>query len=565
MKTFKKMLLVLTAVALCFGMVACDKDVPADPVGPGPDTPPVTPVDPDPIDPSDPDTPVIPDPVDPDPVDPTIPVGVTGVMRYLDIVMAFEEQGVPSTEINTDTLLGMLRKEGFYTSRCMWEELVFAVLESADEILSDPYIEFDSKPYEINPMTSNPQDVVQWTLKDMTCENAEYSVLTDTPTTGKLDIDIKGLAFEVLVLNPEGLVADMTMDIQISARTVYNSERDEWFWDEEMPITARVTVDGAEWPEFETIPLNFSARYDGAFYDYGYTVSFDTKGGKPIDSIRFPGVMPLDPKDLPSAEKENALFRGWELSPGDFIHDHENNLWPDCGETVNLTAVYWETPLPAKYETEANLTYRFLEILSEIQCAYKMQTQLRDLFNEGVEEKDLKLLDMFLLLIGKEDECGGYPFMEIHGTKYYGSKKKEGAPGLTASTNSETSGYRFSIGGTVSTNGGGGFYMDNIRSRSYTIADTSIRGGIPSWDDTDSLKKFEIDVDIATVDKTSVNRGSGYELTSISGKVVFKDILTDEEYARTLNYDVTAGMGYYGDYLITSEIWSRISMLPSEN
>lgn len=566
MKTFKKMLLVLTLVALCFGMVACDKDVPADPVGPGPDTPPpVTPVDPDPIDPSDPDTPVIPDPVVPDPVDPTIPVGVTGVRRYLDIVMAFEEQGVPSTEINTDTLLGMLREEGFYTSRYMWEELIFAILESADEILDNPYIEFDGKPYWIEPMKSNPQDVVQWTLKGMTCENAEYSVLTDTPTTGKLDIDIKGLAFEILVSNPEGLVADMTVDIQISARTVYNSERDEWFWNEETPITARMTVNSAEWPEFETIPLNFSARYDGDFYDYGYTVSFDTNGGKPIDSIRFPGVMPLDPKNLPSAEKENALFRGWELSPGDFIHDHENNLWPDCGDTVDLTAVYWETPLPENLEAEANLTYRFLETLSEIKCAGKEQTKLQDLFDGSTEEKNLKLLDMFLLLIGKEDECGGYPFMEIHGTKYYGSKKKEGAPGLTASTNPETSGYRFSIEGTVTTNGGRESPIENGKFRLYTIGDASIRGGIPSWDDTDPLKKFEIDLPLATVDKTSIYNGSGYELTTIDGEVTFKDKLTDEESTRTLNYDVTAGMGYYGDYLITSEIWSRISMLPSES
>lgn len=544
----RKLLLILLAVVLCFGMVACDKDVPVDPVVPDPVAP---------VDPSDPDTPVV-----PGPSDPAVPTGIVGVRRYLDIAGVFSEFGVPTDEVDADIMLDMLQEEGFYTSRKAWEELVFAIIESADGILEEPYVEFDDKPYWIRPMTSNPQSVVQWTLKEIACESAEYQIVKDTSTTGRLSIDVKGLAFKVDFTNPEGFTIDTTMDISISTSIKYESGRDKWFWDEERLITMASTVDGVEWPEFETIPMNFSARYGEDFYEYGYTVSFDTKGGEPIDSMRFPGVMPLDPKNLPSAEKENALFRGWELSPGDFIHDHENNLWPDCGDTVDLTAVYWETPLPENLEAEANLTYRFFETLSEIQCAGKVQTKLQDLFDGSVEEKNLKLLDMLLLLIGEEDECGKYPYLEVEGDRYYGSGKTEGAPGYKASANTETSEYKFSIEGTVTTNGGGSSYRENIKSRSYVIGDASLEGIIPSWSVTGAFGRVKLELSPAIVNKTSVDDGTGYKLSVIEGELEFRDVTTGGRYSRTLYYDVTAGLGYYGDYLIIPDIWDRISKVP---
>lgn len=552
----KKLLTILLVVALCFGMVACDKDVPVDPVVPGP----VTPADPDPVDPSGPDTPDV-----SDPSGPATPTGIIGVKRYIDIVGVFDEFGVPSGEVDADVLLDMLREESFYASRQAWEELVFSVLESTDGILEDPYVEFGGKPYWLASRTSGSVNTVQWTLKSMTCEAAEYTVIKDMEATGKLDIDIESLAFEVLVTNPEGFTVDVVMDISISTEIKYDAGRDEWFWDEAGPIHARVTVDGAEWPEFDTVPIDFSARYDKDIYEYGYTVSFDTKGGEPIDPLRFPGVVALDPDCLPDAVKENALFRGWELSPGDFIHDHENFLWPDCGETVNLTAVYWETPLPAKYETEANLTYRFLEMLSEIKCARKEQTKLQDLFDGSTEEKNLKLLDMFLLLIGEEDECGKYPYLKVGGDRYYGSKKDEGITGFTAAAKPETSDYRFDIGGTVTTNGGHESFKENVRSRSYVIGDASIQGAVTSYVGAGAFGELELDLPFATVDKTGVDRGSGYELSVIEGKIDFKNVLTGENHSRILYYDTAAGMGYYGDYLIIPDIWFRISRVPAKD
>lgn len=555
----KKLLTILLAVVLCFGMVACDKDVPVGPVGPRTDTP-VTPIDPDPVDPSGPDTPVV-----PDPSDPPAPVGATGVRRYLDIVGVFNEFGVPSGEVDAFVLLGMLGEEKPYEPRQAWEGLVFAVLESTGGILEEPYLEFDGKPYWMPSGTSGSMNTVQWILKSMTCETAEYTVIKDMEATGRLDINIEGLAFEVLVTNPEGFTIDVVMDVSISTEIKYDSGRDEWFWDEKGPIHARVTVSGTEWPEFDTVPVDFSARYDKDIYEYGYTVSFDTKGGEPIDPLRFPGVTPLDPDYLPSAVKENTLFRGWELSPGDFIHDHENLLWPDCGETVNLTAVYWEETLPAELETEANLTYRFLETLSEVTCAYKEQTKLQDLFDGSTEEKNLRLLDMLLLLVGEEDECGRYPYLEVDGDRYYGSRKDKGVTGFMASIDSETSDYRFDIEGTVTANGGGGTYRENVRSRSYVIGDASIHGEIPSWVGTGAFGRVELDLSLATVDRTCVDDGSGYKLSVIEGKVNFRDVITGENHPRILYYNVATGMGYYGDYLIIPDIWSRISKVPAKD
>lgn len=540
----KKLFLILLVIVLCFGMVACDKDVPIDPVVPGP----VTPVDPD--------TPVV-----PDPSDPAVPTGVVGVRRYLDIAGVFSEFGVPTDEVDADIMLDTLQEEGFYTSRKAWEELVFAVIESADGILEEPYVEFDGKPYWIKSKIPGSQNVVQWTLKEVTCESAEYRIVKDTSTTGRLSISVKGLAFKVDVTNPEGFTIDTTMDVSISTSIKYESGRDKWFWDEERPITMTVTVDGVEWPEFETIPLNFSARYGEDFYEYGYTVSFDTKGGEPIDSMRFPGVMPLDPDNLPDAVKEDAVFKGWELSPGDLLKDHENFLWPDCGETVELTAVYWET-LPAELETEANLTYRFFETLSEVTCAGKVQTELQDLFDGSAEEKNLKLLDMLLLLIGEEDTCGEYPYLEVEGDRYYGSGKTEGASGFTASANPETSEYKFSIEGTVTTNGGKSSYRENTKSRSYTIGDVSLEGIIPSWSSTGAFGRVKLELSPATVNKTSIDNGSGYELSAIEGELEFRDVTTGKNHSRTLYYDVATGMGYYGDYLIIPDIWDRISRVP---
>lgn len=555
----KRLLTILLAVVLCFVVVACDKDVPVDPVGPGTDTP-VTPVDPGPIDPGDPDIPVV-----PDPSGPSAPTGVIGAKRCLGIVDVFNEFGVPTDEVDADVLLGMLGEEKPYEPRQAWEELVFAVLESTDDILEEPYLEFDGKPYWLVSRMPDSQNIVKWALKEIACESAEYRIVEDTSTTGRLSIDVKGLAFKVSVTNPEGFTIDTTMDISISTFIKYEAGRDRWFWDEERPITMKATVDGVEWPEFETLPMNFAARYGEDFFDYGYTVSFDTKGGEPIDSMRFPGVLALDPGYLPSAEKENALFRGWELSPGDLLQDHENFLWPDCGETVNLTAVYWETTLPAELETEANLTYRFFETLSEVTCTYKVQTELQDLFDGSVEEKNLKFLDMLLLLIGEEDTCGEYPYLKVEGDRYYGSRKDEGASGFKASTDLETSDYKFHIEGTVTTNGGNSSYWGNYRSRSYAIGDVSIDGIIPSWSATGAFGRVKLDLSPATVNKTSVDDGTGYKLSVIEGEVEFRDVITGERHSRKLYYDATAGIGYYGDYLLIPDIWSRVSRVPDKD
>lgn len=501
----------------------------------------------------------------PDSDDPVVPTpsasvskGIQGAIEYMDIISVFEKMDFEDIGTDSDKFCELMNRPQYPFPGYNLLEIVFSTESKADDIVGFPYLEVEDEKYYLRNPDRNAKILELDRIEIV--DKSGLSVLYEVDKVeGTLDIDIKGLHVKAVMSKPTGYTIDVNMSIKLSAGIEkYDTDetgKDLWRWSEDRPIQADISVNGETWPSCIYEISKMTTYYGDETYRFGYMVEFDSDGGESVDPVYFLKGSTLDSKKLPATSKKDAVFKGWVLPGGTLLDDLDVPF--SLEQDITLKAVYWDTVLPEELEMEAYQAYRFFEKVMEIDHTGRRNEEVYLLFGTSKEEAGLDLLDMFFLLYGKTDRYGSYPYFDMFGAKFYGSVKDTESTD-ESSESFAVSDYDFSIVG-----GGSSSYHEAIvgddSSEEWTIGDVQYMIFITPKGGTSNVS-FRAIIELAKVTEIGRYDSAGnFKRDSLKGEVSFYDEVAGKTITRTFYYNEVDGIGIYGDYLVTSELFQKMS------